>query len=161
MYRPSKPSARSTNATIASECARTHEKEANASAPCNDDSVGERSLDTGQKIFRIKPEKWLQGESEARSWISVSREECFNHAFNVTTLGIIFDRKIYTIVTKQESLSLSLMSYNGYIDNDAEFNSIWMNCQSSNKELSTKSHKQKTKCIRLRNERSLIVFGQG
>jgi hypothetical protein len=37
MYRPSKPSARSTNATIASECARTHEKEANASAPCNDD----------------------------------------------------------------------------------------------------------------------------
>jgi|GEM_PF-2044460 hypothetical protein len=63
-----------------------------------------RSPDTGQKIFRIKPEKWLQDESEARSWISESPEECYNHAFNVTTLVIIFDRKIsdfYTIVNKQ------------------------------------------------------------
>ena len=109
MYRPSKPSARSTNATIASECARTHEKEANASAPFNDDSSEKGRWIRDKKYSGIKPEKWSQGKSEARSWISVSREECFNHAFNVTTLGIIFDRKIYTIVTKQESLSLALV----------------------------------------------------
>jgi hypothetical protein len=41
---------------------------------------------------------------------------------------------------------LSLRSFNRYIDKDPDFNSIWMNYQSWNKELNIKSPKRKTKC---------------
>ena len=41
-------------------------------------------------------------------------------------------------------------------DNDVEFNSIWMNYRSWNKESNTKSHKQKTKFTRPRKERGFI-----
>ena len=48
IYRPSNPSVRRTNAIIAIECAMIQEKEANASAPCNDDS-SEKVLIAGYK----------------------------------------------------------------------------------------------------------------